>query len=246
MKQSPGAQSPASTDKPNTLEGKSQRSRSAALGSFRSAPHLPKQGALCSVALTQRARPVTRGRRQDICSRLPQVSAQRTRHRGRSKSKGQDVRTAPRLSLWIRAPRLLRRAARICVGAAPGLRPTSTQSCGTTNTHSKCGTRAAAAAVGRPPAREPRKERTALLLDAGRRTKLEGSCGCSRDVAVGDRRGEARYEALGRSSGTAVARAPREVAGFPTTGASRDCEGFDRPTVAVVRRRGRPPKTAGQ
>ena len=185
MKQSPGAQSPASTDKPNTLEGKSQRSRSAALGSFRSAPHLPKQGALCSVALTQRARPVTRGRRQDICSRLPQVSAQRTRHRGRSKSKGQDVRTAPRLSLWIRAPRLLRRAARICVGAAPGLRPTPTESCGTTNTHSERRPRAAAAAVGRPPAREPRKERTALLLDAGRRTKLESFGGCARDVAVG-------------------------------------------------------------
>ena len=194
MKQSPGAQSPASTDKPNTLEGKSQRSRSAALGSFRSAPHLPKQGALCSVALTQRARPVTRGRRQDICSRLPQVSAQRTRHRGRSKSKGQDVRTAPRLSLWIRAPRLLRRAARICVGAAPGLRPTSTQSCGTTDADRQCGTCTTPETVGRPPAREPRKERTALLLDAGRRTESEGSCRRFRDVAMGDRRRATRYE----------------------------------------------------
>ena len=78
MKQSPGAQSPASTDKPNTLEGKSQRSRSAALGSFRSAPHLPKQGALCSFALTQRARPVTRGRRQAIL--LPVAASQRAAH----------------------------------------------------------------------------------------------------------------------------------------------------------------------
>ena len=246
MKQSPGAQSPASTDKPNTLEGKSQRSRSAALGSFRSAPHLPKQGALCSAALTQRARPVTRGRRQDICSRLPQVSAQRTRHRGRSKSKGQDVRTAPRLSLWIRAPRLLRRAARICVGAAPGLRPTSTQSCGTTNTHSKCGARAAAAAVGRPPAREPRKEFEALLLDPGRGAESESSCRRFRDVAVGHGRGEARYEALGRSRGTKVARAPREVARFEAAGASRHRARFDRPASQMVRRRGRPPKTAGQ
>ena len=168
MKQSPGAQSPASTDKPNTLEGKSQRSRSAALGSFRSAPHLPKQGALCSVALTQRARPVTRGRRQDICSRLPQVSAQRTRHRGRSKSKGQDVRTAPRLSLWLRAPRLLRGAAGVCPGTAPSLRPTSTKSRRAPDADRECGACAAAAAERRPHAGKARagnRKRTALLLD---------------------------------------------------------------------------------
>ena len=167
MKQSPGAQSPASTDKPNTLEGKSQRSRSAALGSFRSAPHLPKQRALCSVALTQRARRVTRGRRQDICSRLPQVSAQRTRHRGRSKSKGQDVRTAPRLSLWIRPTGLLRGAAGLRPRAAAGLRTAAAARRRAPDASINRGPRAPTETVGRPDARTTRKRRDGpgLLLD---------------------------------------------------------------------------------
>ena len=77
MKQSPGAQSPASTDKPNTLEGKSQRSRSAALGSFRSAPHLPKQGALCPASNSARA---ARDARQKTGHLLPVAASQRAAH----------------------------------------------------------------------------------------------------------------------------------------------------------------------
>ena len=83
------------------------------------------------------------------------------------RAKAKDVRAAPRLSLWLRPARLLRRAARICVGAAPGLRPTSTQSCGTTDADRQCGTCTTPETVGRPPAREPRKECEALFLDPG-------------------------------------------------------------------------------
>ena len=179
-----------------------------------------------AVVLTQRARP---------------RDARRPRN-----NNGAAATTTKRIPLRLRPTRLLRGAARLCISAAAGLRAAAAASCGTANTHCKRGPRAAAAAVGRPPAREPRKERTALLLDAGRRTKLESVSRGARDVAVGHGRRATRHETIGRSRGTKVARAPRSLARVTTTGASRDCEGFDRPTVAVVRRRGRPPKTAGQ
>ena len=179
-----------------------------------------------AVALTQRARP---------------RDARRT-----LQDDGAATTTTKRLPLRLRAARLLRGAAGLRARAAARLCPTSTQSCGTTDADRQCGTCTTPETVGRPPAREPRKERTALLLDAGRRTKLEGFGRCARDVAVGHGRRATRHETIGRSRGTKVARAPRSLARVTTTGASRDCEGFDRPTVAVVRRRGRPPKTAGQ
>ena len=179
-----------------------------------------------AVALTQRARP---------------RDARRT-----LQDDGAATTTTKRLPLRLRAARLLRGAAGLRARAAARLCPTSTQSCGTTDADRQCGTCTTPETVGRPPAREPRKECEAVFLDPGRRTKLESFGGCARDVAVGHGRGEARYEALGRSRGTKVARAPREVAGFEAAGASRHRARFDRPASQMVRRRGRPPKTAGQ
>ena len=180
-------QSPAHNRQPAPINRIRSRKIAAQLDPQRLAPSAahPTSQNREPCALTQRARPVTRGRRQDICSRLPQVSAQRTRHRGRSKSKGQDVRTAPRLSLWIRAPRLLRRAARICVSAAPGLRAAAAARRRKADRRAERCACSASATERRPPAREPRKAFEALFLDPGRRTKSEGSCRRFRYVAVG-------------------------------------------------------------
>ena len=179
----------------------SKESRSAAQipsGAARSrvAPHSKPGRALCPLALTQRARPVTRGEGQ-----------QRQRN---------NVRAAPRLPLRLRAPRLLRRPAGLRPGAAAGLRAAAAARRRAPDADRQCGTRAAAATVGRPDAGKARagdETRTALLLDAGRGAESEGARRGARDVAMGDRRRETRHEAIRGGGGTKVARAPRSVAG---------------------------------
>ena len=152
---------------------------------------------------------MTRGRRQDRCSRLPQVSAQRT---ARPSQEQKPACTAPRLSLWIRPPGYYAAPPGYVLAPPPAYAPPPPRVVVRQTPHRERGPRAAAATVGRPPAREPRKEFEALFLDAGRRTKLESFGGCARDVAVGHGRRETRHETIGRSRGTKVARAPREVA----------------------------------
>ena len=158
--------------------------------------------------------------------------------RGRSKRKSPDVGPAPRLSLWIRAPWLLRGAAGLRARAAAGLRPTSTTRRRAPDASINRGACAPSATVGRPHARTARKRRhrPGLLLDPGRGAESEGVSGCSRDVAVGHGRGEARYETIRGGRGTAVARAPRSAARVAPTSTSRHRARCYEYTSEVVRR----------